>query len=283
MPNWTLEEIFSTISLAFKAPWANRRNPEIIEESARYGPLPPQYLLFLRPEDETIQRDCLVFFVHGGAWRTGSPAQFRFVGQFFAALGFPTILAGYRLAPKFKYPAQRDDVSAAFRLGLKLARKHGMKARQVIGAGQSAGAHLVSLLAYDREELAHHQLSQAIFSGLALISGPLDFSVFESHRTTKLIRDFTGEGKAFEKADPIRYVQGDEPFPVLCLHGEKDPIVPVENSRNFALAVNRLKNLAEVHLLPEAHHADLTRMFLEETDATQILAGWLDEKAEGCG
>jgi acetyl esterase/lipase len=210
----------------------------------------------------------------------GDPSSFRFIGRFFAERGFPTVLAGYRLAPKFRFPAQMEDVYAGLQAGIQAAREHGLPAKKILLGGQSAGAHLVSLLAYNRGELARHGLDSSLFAGMLLISGPLNFSVCTNRTITQLINDFVGDPANKDKADPMCYVQGDQVFPVLCVHGACDPLVEVQNSISFADQLNRAgTQRAQVHIVKGGHHSDLVALFLRGSPATQVLTDWLMDKA----
>ena len=278
MFRWQIIEYLSLIYLFPMVAAANVKRTRVVEEHIPFGPHPQQYVLFCRPPER--EAGALLFFAPGGGWRMGSPSSFRFIGRFFAELGFPTVLAGYRLAPEFRFPAQVEDVYAGLQAGIQAARERGLPANRILLGGQSAGAHLVSLLAYNRGELARRGLDSSLFAGMLLISGPLNFSVCANRMITQLINDFVGDPANKDQADPIRYVQGDQALPVLCVHGACDPLVDAQNSISFADKLNRVgTQRAQVHIVQGGHHSDLVALFLRGSPSTKFLADWLADKA----
>tara|TARA_B100000678_G_scaffold95003_2_gene79435 strand:- start:1178 stop:1612 length:435 start_codon:yes stop_codon:yes gene_type:complete len=79
--------------------------------------------------------------------------------------------------------------------------------------------------------------------------GPTDLTALHSgsgKRHSSVVR-WTGEGKAGEEMEallsPIRYISSDSP-PTMIVHGDADPVVPVEQGRKLeqALADNGVKH-----------------------------------------
>ncbi len=216
----------------------------------------------------------MVFFTHGGGWNMGNPTQYRFVGRFFAQLGFPTILAGYRLTPDFQFPIQIDDTTASLHAGIQYFEQNNIYAKKIILGGHSAGAQLASLLAYD-EKVAEKE--RTLFTGLFCMSGVLDFSFCQSSGIKKLLNDYIGNLPNPEIADPIFYANPELPISVLCLHGAKDPLVSVENSESFARNLNQGKvKRAMLNILPDKYHSDTMDIFFASSDETKILTEWIE-------
>ena len=105
MLTWQIAEYLGIIPLLFRALLANREQVGTVEKIP-FGSHPRQYILFCQPEAPASKAAPLVFFLHGGGWNSGTPHLFRFIGHFFARLGFPTALGGYRLVPAHRFPAQ---------------------------------------------------------------------------------------------------------------------------------------------------------------------------------
>ncbi|MBN1312354.1 MAG: alpha/beta hydrolase [Anaerolineae bacterium] len=274
MRRWQIEEKLSLFPLALKVLAAVFRRTDIVEEKLSFGKHRQQYALLFHPATSAPKRDMLIYFLHGGGWRSGDPWSFHFIGQFFARLGYPTVLGGYRLVPAFRFPTQLEDAYAGLKAGLQAAAEQGLPADRVLLAGQSAGAQLAALMAYNRNELAQRQLSQATMAGLLLISGPLALSLC---RDLELLQDYLATPQSWQLADPIRFVQGDENIPVLCIHGGRDPLIDVQNAFSFTEKVNAgRENLARVHIVKDGHHSDLTTLFLDRTAAAKTMLSWLD-------
>jgi acetyl esterase/lipase len=85
-----------------------------------------------------------ILYVHGGGYIGGSSASHRkFAGHLAKAIGAPAFAVDYRLAPEHKYPAQLDDVRAAF----DWLVAGGVLPSRIIVAGDSAGGALATALA----------------------------------------------------------------------------------------------------------------------------------------
>jgi acetyl esterase/lipase len=90
-----------------------------------------------------------VVLVHGGGWSAGDKFLLADIGQRLAGLGYVTFAVNYRLAPQFVYPAAVDDVRAAVRWVRAPAqvKRFGVDPARIGALGDSAGGHLVALLA----------------------------------------------------------------------------------------------------------------------------------------
>ncbi|MDD5369450.1 MAG: alpha/beta hydrolase [Anaerolineaceae bacterium] len=279
--NWLIEERLALVPEIGKFVRASLPKPDLVEERVQYGEHPNQYNLLFWPENPELRRLTSMFFLHGGGWSSGSPALYRFIGHFFARLGYPTILGGYRLAPEFQYPVQLDDVYASLTAGLSVLHSLGLGAQRVIAGGISAGGHLASLLVYDRDAAGRNLLAGDLFAGVLSISGPLSFATCTNPSLLEMIDDFVGSQANSDRADAIQSIRGDERIPALLIHGDRDPLVDMENSLAFA---SRLAHSGtcpvEMHLAHGWHHADLAAMFLRKLPETQILKDWLANLGE---
>lgn len=81
-----------------------------------------------------------LLYIHGGSWTFGSLRTARAAAVLLSeAAGCAVLVAEYRLAPEFPFPAAADDCSAVFRwLG-----ENGFPARNVVLFGDSAGGNLI--------------------------------------------------------------------------------------------------------------------------------------------
>ena len=86
---------------------------------------------------------------HGGGWQAGSRASYRFWGPYLAKHGFALFAINYRLSkPGAKsYPAAVYDVKAAVQYLRANAAQLNIDPERIGMMGDSAGAHLVSLVA----------------------------------------------------------------------------------------------------------------------------------------
>jgi acetyl esterase/lipase len=252
---------------------------DLREEKVTFGDAPNQYFYLCWPENIEHRRKSAVLFLHGGGWSTGNPFLFRFVGHFFAGLGYPTILGGYRMAPAEHYPAQAEDSSIDLEVGVEALATRGVALDQLIVGGQSAGAHLASLLVYNRALRSAELIAPLKLAGFFSISGPLNFTACGVPSLRKMIADLMGDGYRWGMADPIRFIRGDETLPAFFIHGDRDPLVEMQNTLSFAKRLARSRSCkVDVHLVRGGHHADLATLFLRDQPATRVFKHWL----EGC-
>lgn len=275
---WTVEDRLGLAPILGKLLVENLRKPDIdiVEDQVNYGPYPNQTVLMYYPAKVTERRRSLVYFIHGGGWYSGHPKFYRFVGHFFAEMGYPTLLGGYRLAPMFHFPAQVDDVCAGLDIGMRILSVHGIGVDRVIAGGHSAGAELAALLIYDRSRRGCSCVTYDQFGGFFSISGPINFQDCTIPELRAMIATYMGNLDNWDAADPIKFIRGDEHTPALIIHGDEDPLVDVENALAFASRLSASgTSPVEVYLEPGGHHADLAALFVEDLPATKVLRQWL--------
>ena len=120
----------------------------------------------------------VVFFVHGGAWIQGDKnIYFELANTFAGFYGLTTVVVNYRLSAPggaAQHPDHMHDVAAAFAWVVEHIAAHGGDPTRIFAFGQSAGGHLVSLLATDPQYLAAHGLSTSALAGVVTMSGTYD-------------------------------------------------------------------------------------------------------------
>jgi acetyl esterase/lipase len=199
----------------------------------------------------------LVLCVHGGAWREGSKSDMGVLVAALTKTGFAVATPSYRLFhpekhPDNIYPTQIDDIQRSVRWLRANAAKYGLDPERFGAVGFSAGGHLVSLLGTietrDNSDAALARYSSRVRC-VVDVFGPADLTRDYSHlklgngTVQDLVDDFLGRGKPAtmvatlrREASPIFHVT-KRSGPFLILHGDKDVIVPVENSRDLHKAL----------------------------------------------
>jgi len=97
-------------------------------------------------KDELAKRP-LVLYVHGGGFRILSKDTHWVMGLAFARRGYVVVNVNYRLAPGHPFPSALEDLSTAYASLPRIAAEHGGDLSNLVLAGESAGANLVSSLA----------------------------------------------------------------------------------------------------------------------------------------
>jgi len=120
----------------------------------------------------------VLFFVHGGAWKQGDKNIYLELGNTFAGrYGFTTVVANYELSAEpwnAVFPEHIEDVADAFAWTFRHIEGYGGNPQDIWLFGQSAGGHLVSLLATDGSYLEARGLSTSLIRGTVSMSGIYD-------------------------------------------------------------------------------------------------------------
>ncbi len=277
-PTWVIEERVALVPVIGKFVSRSMPRKDLLEYKLAFANHPNQYVVMFWPDQMPLKKRTAIYFIHGGGWNSGNPSLFRFVGHFFAGLGYPTILGGYRLAPEHIFPAQLNDVSQGLSQALEFFRQRGITIENLIIGGQSAGGHLASLLVYGQELFNKRSGYEDLIGGFFSISGPLDFNTCTIPSLQKMISDLAGDSGDINRANPISFIKGDEKIPALLIHGDRDPLVDLENSISFASKLAECRSSeVKVHIVRGGHHADLATIFVRNLPSTRVLARWLNQ------
>jgi acetyl esterase len=103
-----------------------------------------------------------MLYVHGGGFALLSKETHRVMALAFARRGYTVFLANYRIGPRHRYPAPLEDVATALGWVIDHGGQYGADTSRVVLAGESAGANLVTALAY----LATHPRPEAFARAL---------------------------------------------------------------------------------------------------------------------
>lgn len=202
-----------------------------------YGDDPRQYYYYYPALEGSAHPERVVVFWHGGAWTTGHPDQHHYLAHLLQQQGYTLIFPAYRLTPKYDFEHLQADVNAALLHGLAHLEQQGIAHPQLILGGTSAGGNLATLLAYDEQRWEALGLDRAqLLRGVFSIAGALDLDKMES---TIALREYAGraEDPSFALANPKTWVDAQDNFPFLCLHGDKDGLVDYEAAHSFCEAI----------------------------------------------
>ncbi len=218
----------------------------------------------------------VVFFVHGGGWRSGDRKLYGNFGRVFAKNGVGAVIISYRLTPPNMHPAHIKDVAKAFAWTYKNIAKYGGKSSEIFVTGQSAGGHLAALLATNDQYLATESLSPKAIKGVMPMSG---IYLFPPGWMEVII----GKGeKAAESASPLKHVDGKEP-PFLILYADRDFPTCDKMSQDFhaMLLKNHVESTCEV-INDRNHISIIFKMMFNEADpATQALLKFIAGHSTG--
>jgi acetyl esterase/lipase len=215
------------------------------------------------PEKEDGARPVVVW-IHGGGWQGGSKDRCPAVPL--VTKGFAVASINYRLSQHAKFPAQIEDSKAAIRWLRANATKYHLDSQHIGVWGASAGGHLVALLGTtgDRKEFDTHGPNPNQTSKVQAVCdwfGPGDFTRLARAGSTRahnavdalLGGPIEANKEKAAQASPITYVaKGDPPF--LIMHGDKDELVSLAQSEDFADALRKAGVEVSLHVLKGAGH-----------------------------
>ena len=209
----------------------------------------------------------LIVWIHGGGWEQGSYHQNP--ARAMAARGYAVASIGYRLSSQAKYPAQLEDCKAAVRWLRAHAAEYGIDPARIGVWGASAGGHLAALLGTTAKEKRFdvgENLDRSSAVRCVIDSfGPADFFHWgdpplpASYDTpnTALAHLLGGRLADHEElarlASPVTFVDKDA-APFLIMHGEKDPVVPPQQSVVLDAALRKAGVESTLVIVPGAGH-----------------------------
>ena len=193
-------------------------------------------------------RHPLVVMIHGGGWARGGRFEMGLTkwAAYLAAAGLAVVSIDYRLAPQTTYPDSFQDCLDAVDWAVAHADELGADPTRIGLWGDSAGGHLVLLLATSqtRADFGGPRLrtDATRLRAVAALYPPTDLAALDRAEQragiARIVRDFIGaEPEAapqrWQEASPIEQAHADMP-PTLILHGTRDLLVPVSQATRFA-------------------------------------------------
>jgi acetyl esterase/lipase len=200
-------------------------------------------------------------YVHGGSWVSGSYDTGGFIvneiGPALAAQGFVVVSVNYHLGPSGPWPAQIEDVKCAIRFLRANAAALNVNPAEIGAWGQSAGGHLVALLATASPavgwDVGPYRAQSSKIQAVVDMAGPSDLLSMGDQGDSGLVQDsfisLLGTvppprlGAALTAASPVTYIaKGDPPF--LLMHSDNDRIVYPQQSQELSwdLSANDVPN-----------------------------------------
>ena len=173
-------------------------------------------------------------YVHGGAWMHGDKSEASMFARSMTAQGYLVVSANYRLYPAAQFPAMIQDVKCAVRSLRANAAQYNLDPNRIGAIGVSAGGHLVGLLGTTEPEagwdVGEYLDQSSRVQAVIAMAGVMDLSRdFPNADIEAMKRVGFGEYNVAE-ASPITHVTPDDP-PFLLIHGDRDELVPVEQSQ----------------------------------------------------
>lgn len=188
----------------------------------------------------------VLLFIHGGGFAMGNKEAALEGLVPFALRGYLCASVEYRLSGEAIFPAQIEDCKTAVRFLRAHAKEWHLDPERIGVWGRSAGGHLAALLGTSGgvealEGQGEYKDYSSHISAVCDWFGPVDL-LRMNEGNTRLDHDAPGSPasrliggpvqehrKEAAKANPIGYISERTP-PFLIMHGDKDDIVPINQS-----------------------------------------------------
>jgi acetyl esterase/lipase len=210
----------------------------------------------------------LLIFVHGGAWTTGSKAQYP---TFLMARGFAVASLDFRSSNEAPFPADVFDIKAGIRYLRARASDYGYRTDRIAIVGASSGGHLAALVGVTNGVLALEGTEGDYLNQSSAIQAIVSY--FGASDLTTILAQSTPVGLAVREpalkrllgaapdqvpelaklASPIFHVNGKAP-PIILLHGDQDTQMPLNQVYEMQWAYEQAGLHAEVLILHGVDH-----------------------------
>lgn len=199
-----------------------------------------------------------IVVIYGGAWQRGSARANAQFNRYMAARGYVVWAIAYRHAPRYRFPAQLEDVQAALAFIQQHATEYETDVERIALLGRSAGAHLAMLAAY-HPEAPRIRAVVNYYGPVNLTKGYYDLPYPDPIDVRAVLQAFLGGSpdelpELYWQASPISYVTQPQP-PSLLVYGGQDHIVQAKFGRALRDRLRAVGSQAIFLEIPWAEHA----------------------------
>lgn len=249
----------------------------------------------------------VVVYFHGGAFMIGTKKDdalepmLRATGR-----GYAVISAEYRKSGEARFPAMLYDAKAVIRFVRANAAKYNFDPDKIAAWGPSSGGWLVSMLGVTEGNAAFEDLSMGNASFSSRVNAVIDWCGTcgnftkmdeclaasgagipdhndpDSPESLFLGSQITHVTDLCRLAAPLTYVHEDMP-PFCIFHGEKDQVVPVEQSLSFAERIRAVAGEDRVELHAEKGKLHHGHPWYHEQWVSDTCIDFLDRVFAGSG
>jgi acetyl esterase len=194
--------------------------------------------------------------VHGGGWVAGDKEQYiTYIFKPLSDAGFAWFSINYRLAPKFRFPADAEDVEAAIRWVKENAARYHVDTNRIVLIGESAGGHLVSYVGAKQTPGTRVAAVVSMYGVHDFITASIDWKPIPTEILQLFGIDAVDALSApiLVEASPVTYVKKEMP-PFLLMHGSKDEDVPYSQSVEMCNKMKRAGAVCDLITIEGAPH-----------------------------
>jgi acetyl esterase/lipase len=201
-----------------------------------------------------VQAPPLLIWVHGGAWRAGTKAD---PPKQFVDHGVATASVDFRQSTDARFPAMVYDIKAAIRFLRAKAADYGYRNERIAIAGASSGAHLAALVGVTNGDSRLEGTVGSYLTQSSSVQAIVDY--FGASNLTTILVQSTPFGVNMRRpalelllgalpdsamdlaklASPVFHIDRSDP-PLLLLHGDQDPQMPINQAHELQGAYEKL-------------------------------------------
>jgi acetyl esterase/lipase len=217
----------------------------------------PSVQLYQPPADKASGAAIVV--CPGGGYSHLAPHEGHDIAVWLNGIGVTAVVLKYRLGPKYQHPAMMQDALRAIRFTRSKAAEWKIDPNRVGIIGFSAGGHLASTAATQftvGDPNASDPIEKLSSRPDLLILGYPVITMTDPFAHKGSRQNLLGEnppGQLIDLMSNEKQVTDQTP-PAFLFHTGDDPVVPVENSLMFALALRKKKVPYELHVYEHGRH-----------------------------
>lgn len=210
-----------------------------------------------------------IIYVHGGRWRAGErTGRDRLDVYEWAGQGFFAMTIDYRLVPASPAPAPYQDLLCAVRWMHAHADRYGVDPDRIYLIGNSAGGHLVSLIATlgdgPYEKTGGWDDARSDVRAVISAAAPYELNTLSWGTLWAPIDGDAAEQRTI--ASPIHQITAATK-PILIIHSDDDRSVPVQQAHDMVAAMQEAN---APHRF--VHYADRGHMRITDEVIAETLA-----------
>ena len=216
------------------------------------------------PNEIALAPRPVVILIHGGGFISGDKSSKNKQILKLSKIEFVAASAMYRLSPDYRFPAAIEDIKLAIRFLKANAAKYHINPDRIIVSGSSAGSYLAVMAGVtgNSNTFSDHGLYTNFNSSVHAVaaqSAPIgDFTRSKYANSALVTRLLPVDDKdlitTLSLMSPATYLDENDP-PFFLSHGDKDPIVPVEMSRDFVNELKKINHAFEYHEVKGGTHS----------------------------
>jgi len=220
--------------------------------------------------DNAAAKPCVVY-MHGGGWCAYDKRVFRSTCKRLCDCGTVVFNCNFRLAPKFSVEDMQQDVYTIIDYVSANARRYGGDPEKIILAGDSAGAHLLSLFINKAllrgEAVAEKVKGCAFFYGVYDLETALDtgFTHLNTYMSAIVPPSTADYHARLREISPVSYVSDKIP-PTLICSGQIDKLNDSQ-SQQYARILRKNGVRAETLIFPKEFTAAKHKFITFDTNA----------------